>query len=509
MIFPNPLRVLFISAEADPFVKIGGLGDVAGSLPPALRCLTSFDTVDGQTVPARLDVRLVIPFHGVINRNNFRISKLTSVQVIHSSGPITADIYQTELNGMPVYLIAGDPIPPYAPVYSSDWGFDAHKYIFFSLATLELVRKIGWQPHIVHANDWHTAAAVYWLSLHRNSDKFFQDTATILGVHNLPYMGVGASFPLESFFLPPATSSALPPWAQHLPLPLGLLTADQIVTVSATYATEILTPEFGAGLDEFLRTRTEHMTGIVNGLDQQRWNPAGDPHISVTYSAESISVRDANKAALLNEVGFIDQNNKAIEDHIPLLAMISRLDYQKGVDLMVEALNMLASQGSKSVPTWRAIILGTGLPELEEMVRKLEHKYPDRIRGIVRFDAPLSHRIYSGADMIMIPSRYEPCGLAQMIAMRYGCIPIARATGGLNDTIIDANENKDGTGFLFSETQPEALMGTIFSGLEAYTHQNRWQAMQRRCMEQDFSWEESARRYQRLYYSLIKTEETL
>ncbi len=505
---PNPLRVLFISAEADPFVKIGGLGDVAGSLPPALRSLTSFSPAGEAESPAQMDVRLVIPFHGIINRNNFRISRLTSVEVAHTSGPLVAEIYQTDLNGLPVDLIGGDPIPPFAPVYSSDWGFDAHKYIFFSLAALELARKIGWQPHIVHANDWHTAAAVYWLSLHRQ-DEFFRNTATVLGVHNLPYMGVGASFPLESFFLPPAIGSPLPVWAQHLPLPLGLLSADHIVTVSATYAKEILTPEFGAGLDEFLRSRTDKISGIVNGLDQQRWNPSVDAHISVTYSADSVRVRDANKAALLNEIGFVNQINKALENHIPLLAMISRLDYQKGVDLTVEALNKLASQASKSAPSWRMIFLGTGLPELEQMVRKLEQKYPDRIRSIVRFDAPLSHRIYSGADMLLLPSRYEPCGLAQMIAMRYGCIPVARATGGLNDTITDAIVNKSGTGFLFSEALPEALMRAIYNGLDVYSNQNRWRAMQRRCMQQDFSWEESARRYQRLYYSLIKKGENL
>ncbi len=500
MIKPDPLRVLHIAAEADPFVKIGGLGDVIGSLPAAIRDLQSMaDPGTGD-----LDIRVAIPFHGAISRSAYTLQHVTNFTVSHTSGPIYADAYSTSSNGITFYLIAGNPISPTAPVYSSDLGYDAHKYIFFSLAALELARKLDWRPHIVHAHDWHTAPAIYWLSRQRDTDTFFQQTATLLTVHNLPFMGAGASFPMASYYLPPAVDTRLPDWARQLPLPLGLLTADHITAVSPTYGHEILTPEFGAGLESFLQARSTSISGILNGLDTQRWDPNSDPHLSVNFSASNFSLREANKIALLSELGFITENASGSEADIPLIVMIGRMDYQKGVDLTIGALQLLATQSSTSLP-WRAIILGTGLVDLEQSARRLENKYPQQIRVATRFDAPLSHRLYAGADILLTPSRYEPCGLAQLIAMRYGCIPVARATGGLKDTVIDCDESEFGTGFIFKEASIIGLAHCLKRALDHYQDKISWKALQQRSMQQDHSWQKSAREYLQLYYDLSES----
>lgn len=499
----QPIRILFLSAEADPFIKVGGLGDVAGSLPPALRAIphpsAAFDAISAPWI----DIRLVIPFHGAIRIPTERMQHLASIQTPHTNGPIPVEVYLTSFNHLPVYLIAGDPFHLQTPVYSSDPGYDAHKFTLFSLAALEAVRATGFQPHIIHANDWHTSAAVYWLDLHRAEDPFFAKTASLLTIHNLPFLGVGASFPFTSFYLPPTKDKRLPDWAQHLPLPLGILTADQITTVSPTYAKEILTPEFGSGLDAFLRTQAEKITGILNGIDVTRWNPANDPHLSVFYSKDTLNLRQANKAALLNELGFLIHPGEAI-DKIPLIAMVSRMDYQKGLDLALEALFQAAYNERKSRPKWRAVILGTGLPELEESANLLERRFPEHVRVVTRFDGPLSHRIYAGADMFLMPSRYEPCGVAQLIAMRYGCIPIARATGGLIDTIIDYDSSPESTGFLFETSTIDALFLSLQKALGVFKDRPKWNALQVRGMAQDFSWEHSAREYLKLYLRLKK-----
>jgi starch synthase len=501
MFLPNPLRVLFLSSEADPLVKIGGLGDVGGSLPPALRALKSYRSPAGVEQAIDIDIRLVIPFHGVIDQKVFKPRQVASFSINHKSGPIQASAYQVSLDQVPVYLIAGEPLKPEAPVYSSDWGYDAYKYIFYALAALELARQIDFQPHIVHANDWHTAASIYWLSLNRKKDPFYHQTKTLLSVHNLPFLGVGGSIPMDSFFLPPAPEGILPEWARHLPLPLGLYSADWINTVSPTYGKEILTSEFGAGLEQFLQTRSDSISGILNGIDPERWDPAIDSSLPETFSIDSLNKRQINKAALLEEVGFLKDRGKMNPD-VPLFAMITRMDFQKGIDLAVKALERLGRQKEYE---WRALILGTGLPELEETARELQDHFPDRVRAVLKFDAPLSHRIYAGADVLLMPSRYEPCGLAQMIAMHYGCIPVARATGGLADTIVDGKISSKRSGFLFKQASQQALLKTLHRVLALYQNQSEWQAIQRQGMLQDFSWKRSALAYFKLYEMLVSS----
>lgn len=477
----TPLRILFIAAEASPFVKIGGLGDVAGSLPPALK-----------TLSPELDIRLVIPLHGAIRRSDYTLQAESVFDVSYSNGSIRAETFSLELNGVITYLISGSPISQDAPVYSGDNSVDGWKYTFFSLAALELARSLNWTPHIIHANDWHTAAAVYALQVNRNGDDFFQNTATLFGVHNLPYLGDGADTALGAFGLPPASGSPLPWWAQHMPLPLALLAADFIVTVSPNYAQEIMTPDFGVGLDGFLRMRRKSVTGILNGIDTDIWNPAEDPHLPENYDLNGISRRRENKSALQNEFN-LKQDLK-----IPLISMISRMDYQKGVDLLPEALRQISDLD------WQVIILGTGQADLEDEVYQIEREFPDRARAVIRFDPALSSRLFGGSDITLIPSRYEPCGLTQMIAMRYGCVPVARATGGLVDTIHDQVTGDPGTGFLFQDATPGSLAESLQRAIRVYQLQERWQKLQVNGMNTDFSWQYSARQYLSLYENLIQ-----
>jgi starch synthase len=509
----EPLRVLFLSAEAEPLVKVGGLGDVAGSLPRALRRL-GVEAENGSTEGPAIDVRLAIPNYGMIAlQRTARSGERTlhaendgpdcessgpsepepvgAFSVPHAGGAIRAEVFQVEAGGVPVYLIGGAPIPSSAPVYSLNTRLDSAKFTFFSLAALELTRLLGWAPDVVHANDWHTAPAVYALRAH--PDPFFKHTATIMMVHNLPYMGDGGA--LGEFGLPPVAESPLPWWARDLPLPLGLLAADQIVAPSPTYAREILTPEFGSGLDAFLRYRSESVRGILNGIDTECWDPETDAAISARFSRGNLERRAADKAALLAELGL------EAKPEAPLLVMITRLDTQKGVDLVPEALRQL-----DDLP-WQAVILGTGLPDLEAQVSALQAEYPRRVRALIRFDPALSRRIYAGGDILLVPSRYEPCGLNQMIAMRYGCVPAAHAVGGLFDSIHDWDQSEEGTGFLFGEATPSALAGALRRAMLVYRDRDAWRELQRRGMLQDFSWDRSAQQYRELYQSLaISTE---
>jgi starch synthase len=475
------MKILNLSAEAAPLVKIGGLGDVAGSLPGALRAL-----------PEAPDVRLALPKYPQLDLSGLSLQPAASFPIAHRGGTLLAEVFQTEINGVPLYLIDGPPVRAADSVYSSDPLVDGAKFTFFSLAALEMARSVQWQPDVLHAHDWHAAPAVYHLRLIREQDPFFQATRSLLTVHNLPYLGYDTAPALQAFGLPRAHLSPLPEWAEHLPLPLGLLSADRINTVSNGYAKEILTGEFGANLDAFLRTRQADITGILNGLDTRTWNPETDPQIPHNYTPQTLPGRVINKTALLEEL------NLEVDPQLPLIAMINRMDYQKGVDLVPDALRMIRDLG------WAAVILGTGDPGLEEAARKLDWEMP-RVRAVLRYDGTLARRIYAGSDLMIIPSRYEPCGLTQMIAMRYGCVPVARSTGGLRDTIGDYHDGprKQSTGFLFQDPSAHQLADALRRALLVFADQRRWRGLQRRGMKRDFSWKKSAGKYLELYKSLV------
>jgi starch synthase len=491
---PSRINVLFIASEADPLIKVGGLGDVAGSLPRALREIRS------SSIPSLLglDVRMVIPFHPSIRIDLSPTHQVAEYPIHTIEGEILAKAFSLEIDGLPVYLIGGAPIDDETAVYSVDLEADGYKYVFFSLAALELARKLNWKPDLLHANDWHTATAVYSLLLDRPTDPFFRHTASLLTIHNLPYLGAMTAPALEAFGVPPADHSDLPGWAQHMALPLGLLAADSIVAVSPGYAKEILTKEFGSGLDAFLRAHSEKITGILNGLDTHKWDPTVDVELIGTFSSANLNARSPNKSFLQKELGF------EINPRIPLLAMVTRMDPQKGVDLSIDALRILLKSSTNAVFPLQAVFLGTGDPVLESAVRYLEEDFPDQVRARIMFNERLSHQIYAGADALLMPSRYEPCGLSQMIAMHYGCVPIARATGGLCDTIQDPGDSVQSTGFLFKSPKPDELADTIHRALLVYTQDPPgWQRIQVRGMLHDFSWNRSAEEYINRYRMLL------
>ena len=471
---PKTINVLFLAAEAEPFVKVGGLGDVAGSLPRALRALSNDEVT--------LDARLVLPSHPVVKADMRPVGMFA---MRRGDAEIQVELFETVLNGMPVYFINGDPIRANGSVYSADAKLDAEKYAFFSLAALELPRQINWQPDVIHANDWHTALSLYG-SLAKRWEEGTRHVASVVTVHNLPFMGPDASSILESYGIKLAQTD-LPDWSRVMPMPLGLWASDAIVAVSPTYADELLQPEYGCGLNEFLQSRRETLHGIINGLDVASFNPAEDHALGVNFDSASLDKRSANKKLLLERLGLQH------EPGTPLLAMVSRMDVQKGVDLALTALKSMKSL------KWQAVILGTGDPKLEEAALTLQALYPERIKVQTRYDAGLARQIYAGADMLLMPSRYEPCGLSQMIAMRYGCVPIVRAAGGLNDTVEHGK-----TGFVFQKIHHMSLMAAIKSAFKVYAQPEKWRAMQQAGMSQDFSWENSAKKYLELYQSIIK-----
>jgi starch synthase len=471
------VRALFLASEATPFVKVGGLGDVAGELPPALHDLG-------------VDIRLALPLHSQIDRSSLELEPVAVVDVPRGSRSQQAQVFLSEKYTLPVYFVDGEPIRRAAKVYGDPSG-DAEKFTFFSLAILAACRALDWQPDVVHANDWHTAPAIQWLGSNRPSDRFWTNAATLLFVHNLPYMGAGAEATLEAYGLSPAADERLPGWARQLPLPGGLAAADWLGTVSPTYAAEIQTAEFGCGLEDFLRTRSDRIVGILNGLDINTWDPGSDRALTAPFTVETLRDRRKERAALAAEIGL------GVDERVPLLSMITRLDNQKGVDLALEAL-----EGALDQP-WQFVLLGTGDPVLEAQACDFAQAHRDRVAFIDRFDPLLARRAYGGADMILLPSRYEPCGLAQMIGMRYGCVPIVRATGGLKDTVVDYSTEAGGVGFTFEAARPEALVEAIGRALETFEDRRRWAGLQRRGMKRDFSWARSARRYLELYQQAL------
>jgi len=473
------INLLFLAAEAEPFVKVGGLGDVAGTLPRALRALSA-----EATGGVKLDVRLVLPLHSVIREETLKPVGIFSIP--RGEAEVQVEAFEGVLDGMPVYFLNGDPIRASGSVYSSNNKLDAEKYTFFSLAALELPRQINWSPNIIHANDWHTALAAYGNLVKRWEDKKNR-VASIVTIHNLPFLGPDVREIIEDYGLPRAITD-LPDWARVMPMPLGLWASDAIVAVSPTYAEEILHEEFGCGLQEFFRNRTDSLQGILNGLDTASFDPQTDPVIAAQFNVDDLSARLRNKAALQEKVGL-----PVIPD-VPLLGMVSRMDQAKGIDIALKGLKMLSRN------SWQLVILGAGDPKLEMLAKKLQEDMPTRVRVETRYDAKLARQIYAGSDIFLMPSRYEPCGISQMIAMRYGSVPLVRAVGGLHDTVTDSE-----TGFVFVDKKVKSFNDTVRRALDLYPYHSRWANLQKAGMAQDFSWPNSARKYFDLYKKLTDT----
>ncbi len=465
------VRVLFLAAEAAPLVKVGGLGDVAGSLPRALSA-------------RGIDVRVVIPDALSPQDDRFARRRVAEFPVLAAHGQEEATVSEVVADGFPYLLAGGAPIPRSGRPYGTGIGEDGPKFAFFCRAALELCRRIGWKPDLVHAHDSHAAPAAAWLS-EASDDPFFAGVASIVTIHNLPYLGTGAGAALADYGIP-TDGDGLPEWARGALLPVGIARADEISTVSPTYAREILTPEFGCGLDALLQRREDRLTGIVNGLDLTVWDPASDAALARRYDAARIDAREENREALLRELG-LDADAEA-----PLVGIVARLDHQKGFDVAAPALARWLARGGQLA------VLGAGDPAIEARFAELAAAHPSRAAVRFRFDAELARRIYAGSDLFLIPSRYEPCGLTQMIAMRYGAVPVARATGGLADTVRDA-AGASGTGFLLGELDPDAISGALERARAMRENRPAWRSLILRGMAEDFSWTPSARAYEALY----------
>ena len=476
------LRVLFIAAEADPLIKMGGLGDVAGSLPLALK----------QANPG-MDIRLAIPhYHGI--NTAFPIKFLSSYSIPSETGPIQVDVSRAEVNGLPIYLIGGDPLHAKEPVYPKNNEILTERFVFFSVACLHLPDHLGWPIDILHANDWHTAVALHALRTQTVQNKATENARSVLTVHNLPFMGSGSENALKRFKIIPAVNPDMPEWARKIPLPMGLNAADRIVPVSPGYASEILTPGYGCDLQNFLLTKKQNIVGIINGIDYGCWDPQKDPEIVRNYAKGSTDNRLTNKQAIQNEMQL------PIKTKIPLFAVIGRLDRQKGLDIIIDVFAQMEET------EWQLIVLAFGNDEnLRKGLLSLQKKYPDRVRFKEEMNLVLSRRLYSSADMLLMPSRYEPCGLAQMIAMHYGCIPIATATGGLKDTIQDYSVDvSTATGFLSAAPDVDLFADQVKLAITVFTEHAVWEIMQQNGMTNDFSWKKPADQYLALYEELTR-----
>ncbi len=469
------MRVLFIATELGPWVKVGGLGDFVGSLPKALRA-------------RGVDARVVIPAHAGVLRRAPSPTTIASFPIEHASGSMRAEILQSELEGVPVYLVSGPPIAPESIVYTGRMDEEGRRFTFFSIAALELCRHLAPKPDIVHCHDWHTAV-VPWMLRARRTDADFASIASLLTVHNLPYTGLGAEAELRGFGIAGASDDRVPEELRGAPMALGLVAADRISTVSVGYAREILTPELGAGFDALLRARRAELHGIPNGLDLASWNPATDPALDAPGDPSN---RAINRAVLRQELGLPSDADA------PIVAFVGRMVSQKGVDLVLGALRILREE------RWQAVFLGTGEPWLESAVLSLAAEESGRVRARIGFDERLARRIYAGADLLLVPSRYEPCGMTQLIAMRYGAIPVARETGGLADTVRDLDLADAPTGVLFPEASAPSLAFAIRRALAGRRRPAKWAALIATAMAEDSSWERSAAAYAELYEAMVE-----
>jgi starch synthase len=447
------LRVLFVAAEATPFSKVGGLADVAGSLPRALAARA-------------MDVRLVTPQHNLVELMTPTRSQTTSFR----GSPRSFEVSEVELmGGARAWVIADGVYFPRSAVYGESDDLD--RYLFFCQAALDLPRLVEWQPDVIHIHDWHTGPIAYALRNYAWKDEFYRRAVSVFTIHNLRYRGPDSFVDL----IGPA-----------------IFYSDVVTTVSPTYAKEILTPELGEGLHELLQVRRESLHGVVNGIDYDEFNPATDPRIEVPFDAESLEPRDANRLALRRRLGLSDST-------APLVAMVTRLSEQKGIDIALEALEPMVEAGETQV-----VILGAGDKPYEEQVSAIAERHPGQFSGTVGFDAALAQQIYAGSDIFLMPSRFEPCGLGQMIAMRYGSIPVVRRTGGLADTVPD-HAVEGGLGFVFEDYSPSALSSALSRAVDRFGDKTDWQELQKRAMLRDFSWNASAGSYEALYESALAT----
>ncbi|MBK1649571.1 glycogen synthase GlgA [Rhabdochromatium marinum] len=481
--------VLFASSEALPLIKTGGLADVAGSLPVALRSLGH-------------DARLILPAYPRALKQVRELRTACELRLPGALSPVRLLSGFMPDRDLPVYLVDAPEHfcregNPYTDVSGRDWGDNAERFLLFSwaVATVAMgVPALNWRPQLLHCNDWQTALAP---ALMRDRE---ERPATVFTIHNLAYQGLFDRATFDRLKLPPALwSVAGLEFHQRLSfIKGGIIFADRVNTVSPTYADEVRTSQHGCGLDGLLRQIGGRFQGILNGIDYHTWNPATDPALTQPYDTERLHLKAGNKLEL-QRLFDLPRN-----EHTFVLGYIGRLVEQKGVDLIVEMLPWLLED-----PRVQVVMQGSGEANLELMLKRVAEAHPDRVGTYVGYDEGRAHLIEAGCDAFLMPSRFEPCGLNQMYSLRYGCVPIVRRTGGLADTVSDGDRGP-ATGFLFEEPSAEALCHKVREAVDLWhNNQDAWRARMRAGMEQDISWEASARQYQHYYADALEARQNL
>lgn len=472
------MKVCFIAAEAAPFVKVGGLGDVIGSLPKALRELG-------------VDARVILPLYSSIDRERFGL-KYKAYQFVdlgwrHSY----CGIFETEVDGVPCYFVDNEQYFNRDSIYGQI--DDGERFAFFSKAALEILPALDFKPDVVNVNDWHTALSVIYLDVLKSREaEFYKDMKSVLSIHNIEFQGrfnpyeMGNLFGLENKYF-----DALIYNGDVNLLKGAIQLADRVNTVSETYAREILDPYFSYGIDKILTVEQGKLRGILNGIDVDKFNPKTDPMIPVNYDLKTFEDKVQNKLAFQKEMDL------EVNADIPLIGMVTRLTHQKGIDLILQASEEILKTGAQLV------ILGTGDAHYESALRSLEHYRHDRVRSILLFSNEMSAKIYAASDLFLMPSKTEPCGLSQLISMRYGTVPVVHRVGGLRDTVIPFT-GVEGNGFTFESFQAGDMMDAIYRAMTCfYQSPDEWKQIIKNNLQKDVSWEQSAKKYLDLYHEVV------
>jgi len=480
------MKLLFVTSEAAPYSKTGGLADVSSGLPAALAALG-------------VQVKVVTPLYRAVAEGDHPLTTLKSTFQVNFRGRelhgrVSVHRLQPDLS---YYFIGRDEFFDRSFLYGTPQGdyFDnADRFIFFSRAVLAACRLLRFRPDIVHCHDWQAALIPALLKHSPESHPFWQKTRSVLTIHNLAYQGVFSQEYMPVSGLPPDlfTMEGLEFYGQMNFLKAGIVFADRITTVSKTYAKEICTPEFGYGLDGVLRQHKSSLTGILNGVDYASWNPAVDPHIARHYSRSDLSGKLLCKQELRRIYGLTGLPGN------PLIGMVARLVEQKGLDIILDAVDGILKTGADMV------ILGSGEDRYHKELGALARRHKGRLGVRIGFDPALAHKIEAGADIFLMPSRYEPCGLNQMYSLKYGTIPLVRATGGLEDTVHEFDPKTGrGNGFKFKSYSAPALISSVRRATALYKQKDMWASLVRNAMRADFSWDTAARKYLSLYERVL------
>ena len=475
------------ASEALPYAKTGGLADVVGALSAAL-------------AKQEHAVTVILPLYSQIDTHRFSLKSTgKTISVLLSDRKEEGDLFTHNQEGVTYYFIKNDRYFSRPGLYGTnegDYPDNAERFVFFSKGILEGARQLGLQPDVLHCHDWHTGLVPVFLKTLNSDD--FRKTASLFTIHNLGYQGIfwHYDWPLLNLPWEYFNYQALEFYGQINFLKGGLIFADALNTVSPKYAKEIQTAAYGNRLDGVLSRRKKDLYGILNGIDTKEWDPSNDRYIPVKYDSKDLSGKGKCKAALQKELGL------PIQKEVPLLAMITRFAEQKGIDLVAAIFEKLMKQQVQIV------ILGSGEKRFETLFKSMAGKYPDQAVVKIAYDTPLAHRIEAGADIFLMPSKYEPCGLNQMMSLRYGTVPVVRATGGLDNTVVHFDPvSLQGNGFKFKAYTTTAFFRQIQNALSLYSEKKKWQAVIQNGMAGNYSWEASAEKYLRLYESVIRKQE--